>query len=61
MMNDMRLVILMILSSALFFWINWTLVGWVFDHKKRIEKLEDENERLKETLQKITQSFLTKL
>jgi hypothetical protein len=61
MLNDMRLMILMILSSALSFWINWTLVGWIFDHKKRIEKLEDENERLKNMLEKITQSFLTKL
>jgi hypothetical protein len=53
MLNDMQLVILMILSSMFFFWINWTLVGWIFDHKQRIEKLEEENERMREEMEGI--------
>ena len=52
-MRDVQLILWMVSSSALFFWINWTLVGWFVDHRRRIEDLEAENDELRKEMEGI--------
>jgi len=38
------------------FWINWKLVGWVVEDRKRIERLEEENRVMRREMERIREN-----
>jgi hypothetical protein len=44
-----------------FFWINWMLAGWMVEDRRRIERLEEENVRLKIEIKRIIETLTARV